>query len=256
MQIIRDEKRIERLNRLSKAVSLFGIVSLIAGLVLALTTGTDGESPVGQFVGGSPANIFRIQLAALGVGWICSQVGMYLAHRYVKDPRPDEVIDEALGRVARNGRLYHYALPVPHVLLSSSGIIIFVAKYQSGHITVENDKWKQSGLGLRRFFGQENLGNPTREAENQLKVLADFIRKNAPSVEEVPIATLIIFTHNEQKELELQNTRIPAMHHSKAKSYLRRKRRNHPIAPEIYKALQTAFDEKAHHILESKNGSD
>ncbi|MEM7332319.1 MAG: NERD domain-containing protein [Chloroflexota bacterium] len=249
MVIIRDEKRIERLSRVSKGVSLFGIVSLIGGLVLALTTGAEGDGPVTQYLG-STENVFRVQLAALGIGWICSQIGMYLAHRYVRSPRPDEVLDEALGRIAKNGRLYHYVLPASHVLLSASGIIIFLAKYQTGNITVADDKWKQTGLGLRRFFGQENLGNPTREADNQLQLLADFIRKNAPEIEELPMATLIVFTHIGQKELDVNNTRIPTMHHSKVKSYLRRKRRNQPIDQETYQALQHAFDEKAKHILE------
>lgn len=279
MVIIRDEKRIQRLSRISKGVSLFGIVALIGGLVLALTTGAEGDSPVGQLLGGSPETIVRVQLGALGIGWICSQIGMYLAHRYVKTPRPDEVIDSALGRVARNGRLYHYVLPAPHVLLTASGIIILVAKYQTGQISVEEqtikqsrmgigrfvgfgnsdedetpevkvDKWKQSGLGMRRFFGQENLGNPSREAENQLRMMADFIRKNAPEVDEVPMATLIVFTHNEPKQLDLQNTRTPAMHHAKVKSYLRRKRKNQPMPSETYEALQKAFDAKASHFLE------
>lgn len=250
MYIIRDEKRIKRLSQLSRGVSLFGIIALIGGLVLAFAVDAEGTSRYGDFLGG-PDNLFRVQLAALGVGWICSQIGMYLAHRFVRSPRPDEVLDEALGRVARNGRLYHYVIrQVPHVLLSSSGIIILVAKYQTGNITLENDKWKQSGLGLRRFFGQENLGNPTREAENQINILADFIRKNAPEVEEVPVGAIIVFTHIGQKELDLQNTRIPAMHHSKVKSYLRRKRRNQPMPNEIYNALKSAFDAKAEHILE------
>ena len=249
MVIIRDEKRIERLNRLSKGVSLFGIISLITGLVLALTTGSNPDSRIAQIFGGNLNAVFRVQLAALAVGWICSQIGMYLAHRYVRTPRPDEVIDQALGRVVKNGRLYHYTLPVPHVLLSSSGIIILIAKYQTGNITVEGDKWKQTGLGLRRFFGQEGLGNPTKEAENQVTILMDFLNKNAPEIEELPVGALIVFTHAEQKALDLQNTRIPAMHHSKVKSYLRRKRRNQPISQETYDILQAAFDKKAAPVL-------
>ena len=252
MVIIKDEKRIARLKSLSKGISLFGIICLVGGLVLALTTTVEGGSRFGEFMG-SPENVFRIQLGALGIGWICSQVGMHLAHRYVRSPRPDEVIDKALGRVVKNGRLYHYALPVPHVLLSASGIIILVAKYQTGKISVEQDKWRQAGLGLRRFFGQENLGNPTKDAENQVKVLANFIRKNAPEVEEIPVGALIVFTHAEQKALDVQNSRFSAMHHSKVKSYLRRKRRNQPLADEVYNALRAAFDKKAQHILSEDN---
>lgn len=249
MVIIRDEERIARLNRVSKGVSFFGISALILGLVLALSTGADGTGWAVDLLG-STDRVFQLQLGALAIGWICSQVGMYLAHRYVRSPRPDQVIDEALGRVAKNGRLYHYILPVSHVLLSASGIIILNAKYQTGEISVDEDKWKQRGLGMRRFFGQEGLGNPTRETENQIKILVDFLRKNAPEVEEVPMAALIVFTHVEQKALDLQNPTIPAMHHSKLKSYLRRKRRNQPIPKETYEAIRRAFDEKAGELVE------
>lgn len=238
MVIIRDDERIARLSRISKALSLLGILSLVGGMVLAFA---------GQ------QQWFTYQLLALAVGWAFSQVGIYLANRYVRSPRPDEVLDEALGRVVRNGRLYHYVLPVPHVLLSNSGVIILLPKYQGGEISVEGDKWRQKGLGMRRFFGQETIGNPTKEAEQSIRALASFIDKNAPEVDEVPIGALIVFTHVDQKSLNIEDTRIPAMHHSKVKSYLRRKRRTQSMPQETYDALRRAFDAKAAHIVEEES---
>ncbi|MCA9921121.1 MAG: NERD domain-containing protein [Anaerolineales bacterium] len=234
MIIIRDEQKIARLKRLSKWLSTAGIVALVIGMILAFTSTT---------------NALALQLVALGFGWIFSQVGMYLAHRYVRDPRPDEVVDKALGKVTRKGRLYHYLLPASHVLLMETGLIVIVAKYQGGKISVENDKWQQKGLGMRKFFGQENLGNPTREAEDSVKALAAYIHKHAPEIEEVPIGALIVFTAVEPKDLDLKGSQIPAMHHSKVKSYLRRKRRTQPLSDEYYNALRAAFDLRATHLL-------
>jgi hypothetical protein len=237
MIIIRDEERIKRFNRISKITSMAGIAALVIGMILAFTNST---------------NALALQLVALGFGWILSQVGIYLAHRYVREPRPDQVIDKALGKVTRKGRLYHYLLPATHVLLMETGIIILVAKFQGGKISVEGDKWKQTGMGMRKFFGQENLGNPTREAEDSIKALAHYISNNAPEVEEVPIGALIVFTAVEPKDLDLSESRFPAMHHSKVKSYLRRKRRSQPISDEYYDALRAAFDKKAAHLLETE----
>ncbi|KAA3658546.1 MAG: NERD domain-containing protein [Chloroflexi bacterium] len=237
MIIIRDEERIKRYKQISKITSVAGIVALVIGMILAFTNTT---------------NALALQLVALGFGWIASQVGIYLAHRYVRDPRPDEVIDKALGKVTRKGRLYHYLLPASHVLLMETGIIILISKFQGGKISVENDKWKQSGMGMRKFFGQENLGNPTREAEDNIKALANYISNNAPEVEEVPIGALIVFTAVDPKELTISESRFPAMHHSKVKSYLRRKRRAQPMSNEYYQALQAAFDKKAAHLLETE----
>jgi len=236
MVILRDEKRIYRLKRVAQVASIGGMALLIGGLVFALTSA-------------DAANAFLFQLLALTFGWLISQVGMFLAQRYVRNPRPDQVLDEALKKVARNGRLYHYLLPAPHVLLTANGIIVFVAKFQGGKVSVDGDRWKQTGVGLRKFFGQEGLGNPTREAETMIGAVAGYLRKHAPSVEEVPIGALIVFTMKGLTDLDLNRSRIPAMHYTKVHGYLRQqKKQSTAIASEDYEAIKAAFDLKAAHL--------
>lgn len=236
MVILRDDQRIARLKRISQVTSFVGMGALLAGLFLVFLPNT--------------ADLFFYQLVALFVGWMLSQIGIYLGHRYLREPRPDEVLDEVLRKVARNGRIYHYLLPAAHVLLIPTGIIVFVTKYQSGKISVEGDKWKQSGMGLRRFFGQERLGDPTREAALSVEAVASYLNKHAPSVEEVPIGALIVFTSKGNKELDLKNANMPAMHYTKVKGYLRQQKRENPIPEADFQAIQAAFDKKATHLLE------
>lgn len=241
MVILRDDQRIARLGRIAKWANLVGMGALIVGLVLAFTN-------VESFT-----SLVLYQLLALGVGWILSQVGIYLTHRYLRQPRPDQVLDAALKKVARNGRLYHYLLPAPHVLLTPEGVIVFNAKYQSGNISVSDDKWKQTGVGLRKFFGQEGLGNPTREVENMVEALANYIRKNAPGVEEVPIGPMIVFTSKGVRNLNVKGSRIPAMHATKVKGFLRQQKRE-PLPRADYEAIKAAFDQKAAHLMEKEAG--
>lgn len=191
--------------------------------------------------------VLLYQLVALGIGYLLSQIGLYFAHLYVRNPRPDEVLDDSLRGFGKrnNGRLYHYILPVHHVLLLPTGIIVLNAKYQTGNISVEGDKWKQTGLGVRRFFGQENLGNPTKETENSIAALANFINKHAPEVEEVPIAALIVFTSKGLQEYNFKKSRIPAMPHTKVKNYLKQKQRSTPMSEADYNAIRAAFDQVA-----------
>jgi hypothetical protein len=199
---------------------------------------------------GNP-NALLYQLLALAVGWIVSQIGLYLTHRYGRNPRPDEVLDDALKHALSDGRLYHYLLPAPHVLLVPSGVIILHAKYQVGEITAEGDKWKQKGVGLRKYFGQEGLGNPSKEADRLVSAMANYIRKNAPEVEEVPMAPIIVFTTKNIKNLDVKNADIPAMHYSKLKGFLRQKKDDLPPLPhEEYDALRAAFDKKAAGLIE------
>jgi hypothetical protein len=210
--------------------------ALLAGLFLVFLPNT--------------ANLFFYQLVALFVGWMLSQIGIYLGHRYLRDPRPDEVLDEVLKKLARNGRIYHYLLPAAHVLLIPTGIIVFITKYQSGNISVDGDKWKQGGMGLRRFFGQERLGDPAREAALSVEAIASYLNKNAPSVEEVPIGALIVFTNKGNKNLDLKKSAIPAMHYTKVKGYLRQKKGETPMPEADFAAIQAAFDLKASHLVE------
>lgn len=236
MVILRDDERIERMRKIAQYTSFAGIAALLAGLGFL-------------FWGGDNALLY--QLIALGAGWAISQVGIYLGHRYVRSPRPDEVLDDALKHVARDGRLYHYVLPAPHVLLLPTGVIILHAKYQTGDISVEGDKWKQSGVGLRKYFGQEGLGNPSKEADRLVSAMANYIRKNAPSVEEVPIAPIIVFTTKKISNLDVQDSRIPAMHYTKLKGFLRQKKDSlPPMSAEDYEAIRAAFDQKATHVIE------
>jgi hypothetical protein len=240
MLVIRDEQRIQRMRRLSQYMTLIGLAALIAGLVLAFTMDS--------------VEVFIYQLIALAVGLILSQIGVYLGHRYVRRPRPDQVLDNALKKVIKDGRLYHYILPAPHVLLTPCGIIVLLAKYQVGEIKAEGDKWTQKGIGLRRFFGQESLGNPSREAQIMVERLANFLRKNAPEVEEIPIAPMIVFTTKDIKSLDVANANFPALHYTKVKGYLKQQWQNSQkkMDRETYTAIQTAFDRRAEGIQPQK----
>lgn len=240
MIVLRDDKRIQRLAKISQYVSFLGMGVLLLGLVII-------------FWGNE--NALLLQLIALGLGWAISQLGIYLGHRYSRTPRPDQVLDDAFKHVSKEGRLYHYLLPAPHVLLLPTGVIVIHAKYQGGEISADGDNWKQKGVGMRKFFGQEGLGNPSKEVDRLISAMANYIRKNAPELEEVAMAPIIVFTTKNIKDLDVKNSNFPAMHYSKVKGFLRQKINSQPAMPEEeYQALRAAFDKKAAHIIEEMDG--
>ncbi len=234
MIIHRDEERIAKLKKRGQQASIVGFLLLLGGFVLVFLT---------------IRYLILFQTLALIGGFGLTQYGLYLQHRYARSPRPDEVLDDAVKSVARDGVMYHYLLPAPHVLLTPSGPIVFVLKYQTGIIHAEGDKWTQKGLGFRRFFGQEGLGNPTSDAEKMMASLAGYINKHAPEIEEVPIAAMIVFTTKNVDELDVAGSRIPAMHYSKVKGFMKQQGKGTLLPAKEYESLRAAFDEAASDLL-------
>ena len=240
MIVLRDEQRIARLGRLAQILSLAGLGALVVGLVII-------------FVFDDQANVFLYQLLALLVGYSLSQIGLHYAHRYLRQPRMDVVLDRAASKFARkDGRLYHYLLPAPHVLLLPTGVAVLTAKFQNGRISANGDNWQQTGLGMRRFFGREGLGNPTREAEAQVGKMAEFILEHAPAAANAPLFPIIVFTAQNIAALDVKESRVPAVHASKLSGALRQQSINlKPLPKEQYDALRAAFDAQAVHLLET-----
>jgi hypothetical protein len=235
MIIIRDDAKVARYKKLAQRILIVGLLLLIGGMVVLFALGNN-------------PNVIFYQTFALFAGWILAQIGTYLAHRYVRSPRPDVTLDKAVKPAAGNGRMYHFVLPAPHVLLTPSGPIVFNLKFQSGDITYKDGKWKQTGIGMRRFFGQEGLGNPEQETESMVKSLAGFIHKEDPEIEEVSIGAIIVFTTEKIKSLNVDGSDIPALHFTKVRKFLRKEGLGKPLSPETYQALQSIFDKAAEKV--------
>jgi hypothetical protein len=235
--IIRNEKRIKRLRLTGQIGSVVGLTVLIVGFLIG-------------FRSEQPEQFFGIQLISLLVGWVLAQVSLSLNNKYGRTPRVDEVLDKAIRGIDNKARLYHYVLPAPHVLLTRSGPIILVGQPQSGTISVnEKGRWRQKRKGLLGFLGREGLGNPSREAEIRVSALANFIRKNAPEIEEVPLAAVIVFTSDKLDDLDVEHSPVPALPHGKLKGFMR-KQLNDRLPPELYARLREIFDEAAGDLVE------
>jgi hypothetical protein len=230
MKIIRNEAHITRLRRISQLASFVGLTILLAGLYLSLQ--------------GNPQYIM-VQWFVLLFGIILWQVSLNYAYKYVRRPRPDELLDSALKAAVPSSYLYHYMLPASHVLLTRSGPVVLVPKTQTGRISVagaEGDRWKRKGSLFRRILGQEPaLGNPTKEATQELSKLVKFIAEHAPELDELPISTMIVFTAPlGSVTLDLEQSRIPAVHTNELKKLIR-KHTGRPLPKEQYTRLQEIF---------------
>jgi hypothetical protein len=206
MRIIRNDKFIKQRASLGRNISIAGLVILVIGLLISF----------------SAPQLFLLSFLCLLIGFLCSQVGIYLANRYIRIDRPDEVLQKALKGFDDRYALYLYTSPAGNVFLTPTKCVVFTVKLQSGPIEYRAGKWHHRTGGLKRLFGwmtQEGLGNPTRDAETENASLQRYITKKLPDVE-VAIQPVIVFS-SPTAELNTAGAPIPAIHAKKLKEWLR-----------------------------------
>jgi hypothetical protein len=226
MKIIVNEKLVKRQAAIGKWASLIGMGVLLAGL----------------FVSYRWSNLITLSFGFLIVGFVLASVGTYNMNRWVKEPRADQALAKALKGFDNRHFLYHYTLPAAHVLLAPSGLFVFTVKDHHGEIRCEGEKWHQKFHWgrLLLFFGQEGLGNPTREVRAKIESLQRFLDRRLPEVD-VPIEGLIVFT-NPRARLELIDPAIPVVTSNKLKAFLRQQKKKR-IPAEQRKELAEIFEE-------------
>ncbi len=220
MQVITNEKLIKNRARLGRIASFAGLAILVLGLAASLYS---------QWL-----------LASFGcllVGFLLSQVGIYNANRWVKEPRADQTLDKILKGFDDRYYLYNYVLHASHVLLAPFGLCVINPRHQAGQVRCEGEKWRYE-LGWRRIlslFGQEGLGNPTKEVRAEVERLSKWASGQV-SKWEVPIEGVVVFT-NPQVDLETENLAVPVLDGKQFKSLLRSLSKERPISGSQRKQL-------------------
>ncbi|MBN1314180.1 MAG: hypothetical protein JXA42_01890 [Anaerolineales bacterium] len=236
MQIVRDETLIQKRKKIGQVTSILGMVILLAGMSVYW---------FGPRMNLSVQLSLYLPFIALMVGFILSNIGIFFTNRWGRSPRPDEIIDASLKGLSKDNKIYHYILPLPHILLTPKGIITFVSRIEAGNYSVEGEKWRQQLTMTRilRFLGQEGLGNPTREARDQIVQVEKFINKYIEELKEIPIFPCIVFLA-ENVNLEIGETEIPVVRATKLKGFVRSLEGKN-IAQQEYDMLEELFDRQA-----------
>lgn len=168
----------------------------LGALVLGLMTST--RSPL-------------LSYAFLVIGLLAASFGSYTASRYVREPRPDQVLDKALEGLDKRYALYHYYFATPHVLASHLGLTVFLPKVQEGEITYENGRWRHRA-GWRKFlqlFGEPSLSRPHVELGEDVRWLKEWIDAAMPG-DDIPVTGAVIFT-NPRATVHASKAPVPAL---------------------------------------------
>jgi len=171
-------------------------------------------------------DLFVYSIGALIVGFTMTQVGMYFSNRWGRSPRPDEQLDAALKGLPGDMTIYHYVSPVPHLLIGSAGLWILRPYHQRGKVTYYKNRWRLSGGGFMQaymtIFGQEGIGRPDSEIDNEIELVKNFFSKQLDGLEIPDIRAALIFT-NDQAEIDSTDAPLPVMKLKQLKDFFRQK---------------------------------
>ena len=231
MRTITNYKLIKRNKRIGQIATFTSLGVLAAGLIISFQN--------------DPA-LLTWSMAALLVGFIISQVGIYYTTRWGRSPRPDEKLNQSLKGLENKFTLYNYSSPVPHLLLGPAGVWIIHPYYQAGTITYDTTKkrWRQNGGNIYlKIFAQENLGRPDLEIESSRADLEKFIARQLPEISNIKINTILAFT-NEKAIIDAADAPVPTLPAAKLKDFFRKKTKDGRVADNYIENLQKKLPEE------------
>lgn len=232
MKIIKNEKMIERNKKIGNATSIGGLLVLGAGM----------------FISWQKPELFNYAILSLLVGFILTQISIYLGNRFGRSPRPDEKLDAGLKGLPGDFTIYHYSAPVSHLMVGPAGIWVILPYRQNGVVTYQKNRWKMSGggfmQGYMRLFGQEGIGRPDLEAEGDIKSLQKEFAKHMEADQIPPIQAALVFTSDEV-EVNAEDAPLPTMKLKQLKDFFRQKAKEHILSPEDLEKIKSILPAEA-----------
>ncbi len=196
MKIYIDRPKLNARASLANFASVGGLVILLASVVVPL------------FLPGTAT----LSLILLIVGASTAMVGIYLANRWIRKPRPEESLDKALKAFDDHYRIYHYpSLPCDHLLLTPAGVTAFEVVNLNGSFSYRDGRWKEAmtiGRALR-YMVEPRVEDPLVLGRGLVEELGDRFRKELGADVVIPIKALTVFTHP-GVDLEIEGASFPA----------------------------------------------
>ena len=138
---------------------------------------------------------------------------MYMGSRYGRSPRPDEQLDAGLKGLQNEFVMYHYTTPASHLLVGPAGVWVVMPYHQRGQVEFKKNRWRISGGGFlqsyMRIFGQEGMGRPDIEIENEIRSLKKYLREELWMNPKFLRSTALMVFTNEDVEVDAEEFTHP-----------------------------------------------
>lgn len=182
-------------------------------------------------------------------GFILAGIGIYLANRWVKRPRPEEVLEKALKSLNDQFYLYHYLKFCDHVLLTPFGVVVIETINLDGEFTYQEGRWRQRfsiSRALRLPF-EVWLGNPIARAQKTAQEMKTRLQKVFPEGLNIRVFAMVVFV-NPAASFRTDGTPIPVCSPQKIQKHLQTKNDNLPRDTylRVREILDKAFEKKSY----------
>ena len=218
MKISINKKLIKR-NKLINQVILYGAIGLVALGILITLSNTNSKQ-------------ILIVYLVLVPAYVLLQINVFMADKWGRSPRLDEIITIILKGLDNNYSLYLYTTDIPYLLIGPAGIWIIKPYRQKGIITYnrEKKKYHQQGGGnfLSKFFGQESISDIDRESAMSRMKLEKYFENQG--VNEYPKPLIVNIFYNPDVDVQVQNAPDPSIKAIKLKDMIRKFAKNSPPA--------------------------
>jgi hypothetical protein len=217
MQITTNEPYVRRRGLIGTLGTILGFAVLGVGMFVSLRQPAQAEVTWVSFV----------PWFTLGAGIILLNVGKFYAMRYGTRPRVDVAIGQALKGLDNRNHLYNFVptLPVEHLLLTPTGLVVLETRPFFGDVIHEGDRWSRPmnfGSIVQRFT-EGGLGNPTREAKRDVEAVRNLLRERVGDdvADTISISPIIVMI-NPRVKLKVEDPEVPVVPLSDLRNAVRR----------------------------------
>ncbi len=225
MNVSSNSKLIERNKKISQIVLYSSLALLTLGFLWSFTNPNTSQATLSYFI--------------LIPAYILVQVSIYMANKWGRSPRPDEIIVNSLKGLNNQYYLFNYTTDVPHLLVGPAGIWIIKPYHHSGEISYNSDKKRYEQKGgpgfITKLFAQESLPNIERESKMYLADYQSYMQKNHLAIERSPQVVNLFFS--EKAQINAKNAPELCIHADKFKEYLRQAAKKISLSDEEIKRI-------------------
>ena len=139
MRVVVNTRRVRRNRQIAQYAFFVTLGVLILGLFV---TNAAPNNPI----------LLIAPLIVLPVGVIATIYSVRMANLWLREPRPEDVLQQGLKGQSTRAVLYHYFLPTRHLLLTPQGVFSLTIRPQDGRFTVKDDRWRRHGSMMSQFM--------------------------------------------------------------------------------------------------------